>query len=213
MGELRCDERRVDVVLGISEEQEAAESELAQPDLAQEDDRRIVHGPPIVSGVADAVVRRPDGTQADVVDGQDRTHPDGLEALSGRGEGAHQRVGGRPCPGSSRPQDPTDAVPLEEGGQAAEVVLVRVSHEDEVDPAIPGRDMGTERSQQVFGIARGVDQEASAARAFHEDGIALTDVEDDDMGPPVGVGGGRDDEDDERETDQEEGAPEATTVA
>ena len=84
-------------------------------------------------------------------------------------------------------EHPADAVAVEQEGQAGDVVLVRVRQDDRVDPPVPRRDPPIELDEQPVGIRPAIDQQAAAARALDEDGVALPDVEDrDPRATPVG---------------------------
>jgi hypothetical protein len=58
------------------------------------------------------------------------------------------------------------------------MILVRMRQHDSVDPPVPWRDPSIELDQEPIGIGPAVDQQSTAPRAFDQDRVALTDVED-----------------------------------
>jgi hypothetical protein len=174
----------------------AGEEEAPSLERSEEDERGVVHLP--------AVVRRrrrdPPGVGPQHID-RDAVHLEPVARSQPRRRGAarreecRQRLVPRTGPGHPRLHDPADPVPLENQREAADVVLVGMGEDDEVDPPIPGRHARIERDDEAVGVGAAVDEHPAAGRSRDEDGIPLPDVEDDDVDAAVGSGGGRDDDD------------------
>jgi hypothetical protein len=195
-------ERWVDALLDITHQEHPARA-----DLAQQHDGDVVDGRAAVRRLeGNLAADRPQDAQADLIDGQ---------AVSGREAQAHRSAhriepsGPRGIAGTRsvhpRLEHAANAVALEQEGQARDVVLVWMTQDDRVDPAVPRRDPPIEGHQQAIGIGSAVDQEPAASGAFDEDGIALPDVEDGDPGAAAGRRGHHRTGDEER-TDQRDGA-------
>ena len=166
---------RVDVLLDVARQQETA-----CPDPTEQHDRHVVDARPAIRRFErDLAGDRPQDRHLDLVD---------IEPIAGGqsapfwGTRAPKSIepGGIPrawsaCPGF---EDAADAIPIEQPRQPADMVLVRVRQDDGVEPAIPRRKMSVERDQQSVGVRSAVDEQATTARPFHEDGITLADIED-----------------------------------
>jgi hypothetical protein len=126
---------------------------------------RIVEAQPIACGEPSPIQSKPvERLVEGRVAGSRATHPD-------LGHGPH-------------------TVSLEEEGKAGHVVLVRVGQHDEVDAAIPGRELRVEDDEQAVGVRSAVDEHPAPGVALDEDGIALPDVQHGQ--PQASVGSGRD---------------------
>ena len=91
---------------------------------------------------------------------------------------AQPRGVARPGPAHPGLEHPRDVVPLEQEREPGDVVLVRVAQHDGVDPPVPRRDPPVEVDEQAVRVRPTVDEQATAARAFDEDRVALPDIED-----------------------------------
>ena len=69
-------------------------------------------------------------------------------------------------------------IPVEQQGEAGDVILVRVGQDDRVESPVPRRDPPIELDQETIGIGPAVDEQPAAARPLDQDGVALTDIED-----------------------------------
>lgn len=166
---------RVDLLLDVPHQQEAA-----RPDLSEEDDGYVVDaGAAVRRFPGNLAPDRPQDSQRDVIDLQPIAGGD--DPMDGRTglcqTGDPGRVAG---PGPHHPgfEDAAHAIAIEKLGQTGDMVLVRVGEDQGVDPPIPGRDVRVERDQEPVRIRAAVDKEATAARPFHEDAVPLTDIED-----------------------------------
>jgi hypothetical protein len=65
------------------------------------------------------------------------------------------------------------------------VILVRVAQDEDIDPAVPGRNPGVELEDQAIGIGSAVDQHSPAPIAIDQDRVALADIENGDVDPTV----------------------------
>jgi hypothetical protein len=195
-------ERWVDALLDIAHQEHPARA-----DLAQQHDGHVVDGRAAIRRFeGNLAADRPQDAQPDLIDGQAVPGPEAQAYWSAHGT---EPTGPRGIAGTRsehpRLEHAADAVALEQERQARDVVLVRMAQDDRVDPAVPRRDPPIEGHQQAIGIGSAVDEEPTALRAFHEDGIALPDVEDGDPGPSAGCRGDHRTGDEQR-TDQRDGA-------
>jgi hypothetical protein len=174
-------EDRVDRLLDVAREKEAAAA-----GVAQDDDRDVVDPGSRVARLS---------RHCSPIGPQD-PHPDLVEreAIAGRepfARSTHSSEGHGPglVPGTrsehARLEDPTDPVACQEHGQARDVVLVGMAEDQEVDPPIPRRQPLVERNQQAIRIRPAVDQHPPPVPALHEDRVALPDVERGDPGQAV----------------------------
>ena len=97
---------------------------------------------------------------------------------------------GRPRAQHARLEDRAHAVALEEGREAADVVLVRMGQHQQVHAPVPRRQARVEERQQAVGIRPPVDQQAGAAVALDEDRVALAHIQDRRAHPAVGASRG-----------------------
>jgi hypothetical protein len=176
-----ADQLGVDALLDVAREQEAMAAELSEQHDRDVVDGRAAIGRPL--GYAAWV--RPEHTEPDVVERQ---------AISG-GEGSMGQTAlrevrnPRRVPGSRADhpwlEDPGDAVPAQQHGEPGHMVLVGVCQHEGVDPVIPRRKPLVEGDEETPGIGPAVDEHPATVAALDEDGIALADVEHDDLGRPI----------------------------
>jgi hypothetical protein len=185
-GQAARQEQRIHVVLDVAGEQEAAACELAQ-----EDDRAVVD-PAVVGGLHKARRRgvgvgpqdaKRGPVEADAVPGG---KPPGLQAMGV--EGLLPGLVGRAGERQARLEDTVHAVAVERLHQAGDMIVVGVGQDDGVQAPIPGRDVAVQGGHERRPVWPAVHQDAPAAIALDEDGIALPYVEDDDVDAAVGAG-------------------------
>lgn len=186
-GQAARHEQRIHVVLDVAGEQEAAAGELAQ-----EDDRAVVDL--AILGRSSSARRGGVG-----VGPQDAERgPVEADAVPGGKAPGLQAVGveslppgliGRGFEGQTRLEDTAHAVAVERLHQAGDVIVVGVSQDDRVQAPIPGRDVAVQGGRERLPVRPAVHQDAPAAIALDEDGVALPYVEDDDVDAAVGAGG------------------------
>jgi hypothetical protein len=169
-----ADERRVDRLLDVTREQESLAA-----DGAKEHDRHVVDAGPAVGRLARHLsADRPQDAHVDLVDMQPIARRESVPSRSPglREPGDPRRISGTRTvhPGL---EDAPDAIAIQEACQTRHVVLVRVSQDDAVEPAIPWRDVRVEGDQQPGRVGPSVDQQTPAARPLDEDRVALADVE------------------------------------
>jgi hypothetical protein len=172
----RIEEVAIHVLLEIAGEEDALG---ADPDV--QDERRVVHrSPGLGSGLGHAGGRRPDDLGVRLTDGEriatleahDRHAMTlGLLAVGGvaAAVAAHAVV-----------DEDTDAVAREQPGEAADVVLVRVGQQGDIDAAVPDRDALIEAAHEQVGVATAIHEHPGAVVRLEQDRIALPDVEDGD---------------------------------
>lgn len=180
------DEHRVDALLDV-----AGQEEPQGAVLAEHDDRDIVHARACVRWASRyRVCVGPQDAQAHAVD---------LEPVARPRDARFDPVGAQPCdprlvartrPGQSGVEHPADAIALEQARQAGNMVLVRVSEHDEVDPTIPRGDVLVELEDQTIGVGSAVDEHPRTAIALDEDRVSLAHVEDRHDHAAVGPRGG-----------------------
>lgn len=168
-------ESRIDPFLDIAGEQEALRA-----DGPEHHDGHVVDARPVVRRVArDLAADRPQDLQIDPIHRQPIAR---REAGPGRGVVTDEAVLPRPVsrtsPTHAGLEHPADPISLEQEGQPCRVVLVRVRQDHGIDPAVPWRDQAVELDEQPVGIRPAIDEQASTSAAFHEDGVALADIED-----------------------------------
>ncbi|HEY6012856.1 MAG TPA: hypothetical protein VIU37_02580 [Candidatus Limnocylindrales bacterium] len=192
------EEARVDRLLDIAHQQEAA-----RPGLSEQDHRHVVDAGAAVGRFRrDLAPDRPQDPQGDLVDLQPiAARDDAVDRCRGSGQPGEPGCVTGPGADHARFEDAADAIPIEQHRQAGDVILVGVAEDQRVDPPIPGRDVAVERHQQAVRIGAAVDQQPSAAGALHEDAVALADVEDRD--PWVRCGPSDDDATDDGDRDDE----------
>lgn len=155
-----CHQRRIDVVLDITGQQEAP---LAEAEV--EDERRVVDGP--------TDRRRPgrqragrwptdihhDAVERDSIPGREHGGPAALPLQLATVRDIARPVADHPVLGHRR-----DGVPLEEQRQSGNVILVRMGQHDEVDAPVPGRDALVQCRHEPIGVRTGVEQHPTAVR-------------------------------------------------
>ncbi len=181
MRQVVLQERRIDVLLDVAHEQDATLT-----DLAEQHDRHVVDaGATIGWRGGHLAADGPQDTETDLID---------VEMVAGRepqpDRCTRSRQVAQPCrvarPRAAHPrlEHPADLVALEQQRETGDVILVGVAEDDGVDPPVPRRDPGIQDDHQAARIGATVDEEAAAARAFDEDGVALSDVQDGDPRDP-----------------------------
>ncbi len=93
------------------------------------------------------------------------------------------------------------------------MILVRMRHDNDVDPAVPRRDSPVEGDQQPVRVRAAVDEQAPASGRLHEDGIALADVEGDDVEAAIRPRDGRDGGQGDHEGEERREHPDASVGA
>ncbi len=173
---------RIDVILDVTREQEAA---LPEPQI--EDERGIVDG---ASTARRALRQRPcrwpedmDGgaVKPDLVALREdcRVVPATLQLTAIRGIAGTVAV--HPVL-----RDSGDGIPLEQQRQTSHVILVRVGQDDQIETPVPRRKARVERGQKLVRIRASVDQQPPAARPLEQQRIALADIQDRDPEASVG---------------------------
>lgn len=160
VGQVVLQQRRIDAFLDIAHQQHAARA-----DLAEQDDRHVIDaGPAVGRGHRHLAADRPQDAQPDLVHVEVvprcEAHPD-------RRTGSRQvpQPGGIAGPRTAHPgfEDAGDLVALEEQRQASDVVLVRMTEDHGIDPAIPRWHPGVEHDHQPARVRTAIDQESTAA--------------------------------------------------
>jgi len=189
-GETPGDQLRLDVRLGVPRQEEAPALEGAE-----QDDRGVVHLAAVVGRSGrDAVGVGPEHVEADPVERESVARGEAAARRPPRREDRRERLVPRASSGHPGLHDPPDAVALQDERQARDVVLVGVGQHDEVDPPVPRGHPRVERNEKPVGVRAAVHEHPAARRAGHQDRVALSDVEDDDVGPAVGSRGAGHDE-------------------
>jgi len=174
----------------------AGQEEAPALERPEEDERRIVHLATVVGRRGrDAPGVGPEHVDRDAVQLESVTRSQSRRGRAARRQQRRQCLVAGAGTRHPRLDDLPDAVALEDEREPGHVILVGMGEDDEVDPAVPGRDAGIEGDDEAVGVGAAVDEHAAAARAGHEDGIALADVEDGDVDAAVGAGRGRDEKD------------------
>jgi hypothetical protein len=172
---------RVDVVLRVSSQQEAAVLVLAEHDDGGVVGLSIVGRGGIQVGRPHRPVVGPEHVQGGIVQPQRvaRTQPFGPQAVGGQGVQPGAVVGRGYSP--ARFEGATDAVLVDDGHQAGDMVVVRMRQDDRVEPSVPGRNIPIEYVQEDAAVGAAVDEDSAASIALQEDRVALADVEHDHM--------------------------------
>ena len=133
---------------------------------------------------------RPEHRHRDLVDAE-AIAGDQSAAFRGTGTGESLEPCRVPGPGPARAGfvDLPDAVPLQEPGQAGDVVLVGMRQDDGVDPPVPRWQAAIEGDQQPGRVRASVHEEPPTIGSFDEDRVALADVQDGDPRDPGGTRG------------------------
>jgi hypothetical protein len=181
-GQASRQQDRVDLLLDVAGEQEALLAERAE-----KDDRDVVDRRPAIGWVPwHGVPVGPQDLEVDRVEVQPIAGREELGGPAVEGEVRPERVIRGTRPDHSRLEDPADPVAVDQPGQPAGMVLVRMAQDQDVDPPVPRREARIELENQAIGIGTTVDQHPGAAIALDKDRVALSDVEDRDMDPAVG---------------------------
>ncbi len=168
-------QRWVDAFLDIAHQQEPART-----DMTEEDDRDIVDARPAIGRRhRHLAANGPQDSQVDLVH---------CETVTGRYREPDRRSrrrefsqpGGVAGTRAAHPrfEHPGDVVALEEQGESRDMILVRVRQDQGVDASVPRRDAAVEGDEEPVRIGTSVDQQSTTARAFDEDRVALSDIED-----------------------------------
>ncbi len=200
MRQVVLEQRGIDALLDVAHQQEAP-----LPDLAEKDDRDVVDACPAVGRCGrDLTADGPQHAHRDLV------HRQPIPRREDRSLGG-SRGGQRPLPrrvAGTRTDHPglehaTDAIALQQQGEAGDMVLVRVGQDHGIDPTVPRRDPRVEDDEQPVRVGPTVDEQPATARPLDEDRVTLADVEDRDAGDARGSCGedpaGHRDRDDERD--------------
>ena len=168
------DELRIDGLLDVTHQQQAADAETEV-----QDGRHVVDAGAGVRWLErHAAARRPSdlddrpvhaksvaGREATAVDAQ--TLEGGMEGGIAGPRTVHPDLGHAP-----------DSISLQQDGQAGHVILVRMGQHDEVDAPIPRRQAFVEHDQQAIRVGATVDEHPGPGVALDQDGISLPDIED-----------------------------------
>ena len=173
------EQARVDVLLDVAREQEPS-----GPDRPEQHDRYVVDPRPRIGRFQrDLAADGPEHSHRDLVD---RQPIPGGDRRPSRGAGLPEAID--PCrvarSGSAHPglEDARDVIPRQQERQPGDVILVGVRQDDRIEPPVPWRDPSVELDEESVRIRPSIDQQATAARAFDQDRIALADVEHGDAG-------------------------------
>jgi hypothetical protein len=164
----------VDALFDVAHQQRAA---FADP--TEQHDRHVVDASSAVRRrQGHTATDRPQDLEVDLVDSEPIA---GRESQSNRRTGSGQvpepRGVARAWPAHPRLEDARDVVTLEEERETGDMILVGMTQDDSVDPAVPGRDAGVERDEQAAGIRTAVDEQPAAVGARDEDRVTLADIE------------------------------------
>jgi len=184
-----CSSRRApttfapDVILDVASQQDAPPG-----NLAEEDDRDVVDPASRIGRLARNAARvRPEHAEADVVEADPGARRErGVWRRGATGEIASKRRVARARPAHAGLVDPPDPIALEQERQAGDMILVRMGQDQDVDPAVPGRQATIELDQEAIRVRSAIDQHPRATTALDEDRIALSDVENRDPRRAVG---------------------------
>ena len=182
------EEPLIHVLLEVSREQESLQ---ADPDV--EDERGVVdRSSRVWRGLGHAARRRPDDLGACPADREgiaarklDDADTVAVGLLAKRGVAA--AVAAHPVLGEH-----ADPVARQQPGQPADVILVRVGEQHDIDATVPDRDALVETSDEDVRVASAVDEDTRPVVRLDEDRIALADVEDRDEQGPARPGDERD---------------------
>jgi hypothetical protein len=173
----------IDAFLHISHEQESL-----RPDLAEEHDRDVVDRCPAIGWVLrHAAGIGPQHLKVDGVENQPISGREPPVRCPERGEVLGPGFVAGTWADHARLIDAPDPVPLQQEREAGDVILVRVAEDKDVDATVPGRQSLVQRDQEARRIRTAIDQQPAATTAFHEDPVALPDVQDDHACEAVGT--------------------------
>ena len=82
-------------------------------------------------------------------------------------------------------EHPADGVAREQSGEPRHVILVRMRQDDDVEAAIPSRDVLIEGDEQPVGIGPAIDEQPAPARRLQQDRVTLPDIEPRELRRPV----------------------------
>jgi len=194
-------EDRIDVLLGIPDEQEPLPA-----GYAEEHDGRVVDRLAIVERpVGDGAGIRPEHRHADRVEDQsiagDEMAARRTAARERRGPGAIAGAGS----GQARLVHGSNPVPRQHDRQPGHVILVRMGQDEDVDTPVPRREALVERLEQPVRIGPAVDHHPAAPLSLNEDCVALADVKHRDPDRCIGLVGDRQPEGDRRSGEGDSG--------
>jgi hypothetical protein len=170
-------EDRIDPLLDVAREEEPLGAERAE-----QDDRDVVDAGPGVRRLGRH--RRavgPEHLEADVVEGEPIAGRESPARLVPGGERRLERCVSGTGTGHSGLDDACHSIAIDDEREAAHVILVRVGHDDEIDPAIPRRNPFVEGDEQPVRVRAAVHEQAPTRGRLHEDRITLAHVERDDV--------------------------------
>jgi hypothetical protein len=87
--------------------------------------------------------------------------------------------------------DAADPVAIEQQRQSADVVLVRMGDDHQVEPPVPRRQPLVEEGEQAVRVGSGVDEDPAAGWSLEQDRVTLTHVEDGHVQPEIRPCSGR----------------------
>lgn len=155
----------------------AREQQSMSSDVAQQDDREVVDlGPAIGRPGRDRSRIRPQDAKSELVDGQ---------PITGRERGSTDVTDDQACPQgrivraqADQPglEHAPDRIAIDQGDEPGDMVGVRVRHDHDVDPPIPGREALVQGDQEPARIRPTVDQETSSPATLNQDRVALAHV-------------------------------------
>jgi len=193
VGDARRQELRVDGLLDVAGQEQAAGAEVQV-----QDGRHVVDAGSGIGrlGGHDAPCRPADvhgrRIEAEAIAG-DQPAPIDRQPIERVVEGGVTRAGATHPDFGHGPHP----VALEEEREAGHVILVRMGQHDQVDPPVPGRQSRVQDDEQPIRVRSAIHEHAAPGVALDEDGVALTHVQDRHPQAPVGPGGcGKDAADD-----------------
>jgi len=159
------DELRIDLLFHVSGEEHSP-----LPEAKVEHDRLVVDLLAVVARPGRyGPGWRPVHVQLDAVEPQPVARRDCLRRAALLGEHAPICSVARATPDHARLDDLPNAIALEEQGQPAHVVLVRMGQHDHVKAPVPGRDARVETGQLEVRVRPGVDQHPAAGGSLEQD--------------------------------------------
>ena len=175
-------QHRVDFLLDVARQEEPLAS------IGPEQDNRDVvdRGAPVRRSARNVPGVRPQHRERDLVQAERvaRGQPTGVH--SAKREVLRPCAVARPRSQHARFDHSANPVPIEQCRKAGDVVLVRMTEHDEVDPAVPRRKLAIEGDQEAVGIGSAVNEHAATAVALEQDRVALADIHNRDVDVAVG---------------------------
>ncbi len=172
-GQAPLQEHRVDLFLDVSGEEEPLAAERPK-----QDDRHVVD--------RGAVVGRLDGHSSPIrpqdAEG-DAVQREAVAGCQSAGLRPERLKLGLPCPVAwprsdhARLHDPAHPISHEEERQPADVILMGVGQDHEIEAAVPRRNVGIELNQQPVRVRPSVHEHPPAAVALDQDRVPLPDVQ------------------------------------